>query len=284
MGIPKTTPKYTTEFDELMRAFSEHSTTEYQAVYQNEVRFNYPLIPGPYDTVWDRSDTEFSSNEDWHNSIRDTISSLTQAISKLENLAAKTRRMDPDSRAACKNALAEAAHKLESQIDSINFHYPLPSNQEGYLLDNGPVPQEDLPRFILDTPERIIIWTKPLPPKTEKASELVLTELRNLLYSHDLPWLQDWHCDFIHVYSPEDLIGVRDVDNYLYKPFIDALALALHTKDSYDHFSCAMYNFPSSAVKNGCYIHICKRAEKVSFFQDFEEVVLDAQNPQKTPK
>ena len=94
-----------------------------------------------------------------------------------------------------------------------------------------------------------------------------------MLWDTDFAHFNKWHCDFIHVYHPDDANGIYDVDNYAYKPIIDAFVRALRSRDSLDHFSCGMYNFGSKNLKIGTYIHIYKRDEKVSLFRDFEELI-----------
>lgn len=94
-----------------------------------------------------------------------------------------------------------------------------------------------------------------------------------MLWDTDFAHFKKWHCDFIHVYHPDDAGGVYDVDNYAYKPIIDAFTRAFRTGDRLEHCSFSMYNYSSENIKTGTYIYICNRDEKVAFFQDFEKLV-----------
>lgn len=101
---------------------------------------------------------------------------------------------------------------------------------------------------------------------------MVFQELQEMLWDTQFAHFDKWHCDFIHVYSGEDFEGIYDVDNYAYKPIIDAFVGALRTRDNFDHFSFSMYNYRSETLKKGCFIHVYKRDEKVAVFQKIEEL------------
>lgn len=262
------------ELNDLLRAFAEHDSEGYRSEYQKELERLYPKVPQDIRPVWDRTDAEHSTNAKLRASLHASIHASTKAISAIQAEIGREGRMTPQKRSQYKNILSEAVHKLEEQIDTISLSYPLPIDRDGYLLDIGTDTCDHLPSIILDTPEKIIIWMKRLPSKNESTRTLSITELRQLLYSHNLTPFKSWHCDFIHVYSPDNPTGIRDVDNYLYKPIIDLLAMALFAKDSLNNFSYAMYNLPSETLKSGTYICICKREEKVQFFQDFENQIL----------
>lgn len=272
--MAKTNEQAEKELNDLLRAFAEHGSEGYRSDYEKELERLYPIVPEDVRPIWDRADELHPRNESLHTMIQTAMESIAKATVALQVEMGRQNRMTPQRRTQYRDAMTEAIHKLEDLLEELSLHYPLPIGKEGYLLDIGTEPCGELPRIILDTPEEIIIWMKRLPPKGENAKSLGVSELRRLLYSRDLPHFKKWHCDFIHVYSPDKPVGMLDVDNYLYKPIIDLLAMALFAKDSLDNFSYALYNLPSETIKSGTYIHIFKREEKVLFFQNFEEQIL----------
>lgn len=278
--MAKTNEQAEKELNDLLRAFAEHDSEGYQSDYEKELEQLYPNVPEDVRPIWDRTDDVHPRNEPLHTMIQTAMESIAKATVALQAEMDRGKRMTPQKRKRYKNALTRAIHDLEELVDEVSMSYPLPIGREGYLMDIGTESCDYLPRIILDTPEKIIIWMKRLPSKNESARFLGITELRQLLYSRDLPHFKKWHCDFIHVYSPDKPVGMLDVDNYLYKPVIDLLAMALFAKDSLDNFSYALYNLPSETIKSGTYIHICKREEKVQFFQDFEKLVLASGSPE----
>ena len=83
-----------------------------------------------------------------------------------------------------------------------------------------------------------------------------------------IPSFWDLTLRFFHIFTPQEsccILGAKDAENYLYKPFIDALALSLRITDSPFTFSYSAYNLASKNTNPGCYIKITKRAEKVGF-------------------
>lgn len=278
--MTKTDDRTQAELNDLLHAFAVHNSEGFQSDYQKELAKLYPKVPEAVRPIWDRTDGEYPSNTEMHATLQTAIDALTKATTALQAESDRTCRMTPQKRSQYKKVLSEAIHELEDQLDELSSKYPLPSGVKGYLLDIGSDPCEQLPCILLDTPERIILWMKRLPHKSESIGSLGITELRQLLYSHDLTPFRSWHCDFIHVYLPDKPMGILDVDNYLYKPIIDILSMALFAKDSYDNFSYAMYNLPSKSIRSGTYIHICTRDEKVPFFQDFEKMILAVQSSQ----
>ena len=159
---------------------------------------------------------------------------------------------------------------FEELLSELQFRYPLPSDSPHRKPPKDLEPY--LPKLLLCTQDRILIWMPRLPAKSTSVHCQILKSLRQMLRQHDLPHIPQWHCDLIHAYPEYMLAGVQDVDNYPYKPIIDALAMALFAPDSFDNFSCAMYNLPTANLKPGCYIRICNRSEKVQFLQDFEKL------------
>jgi hypothetical protein len=113
-----------------------------------------------------------------------------------------------------------------------------------------------------------------MPPKgRDPFCSVLFKEAVDLLRHANLPRLQKWHCDIIHCYHPDRPGGVLDADNYHTKPILDAIAMAMFTKDSYDNFSLSQYNFPTTDLAPGFYIHVFKRAENVQLLQDFITLV-----------
>jgi hypothetical protein len=247
-------------------------TKNLEIIYQQ-----YPGVPAPYPLTWDRNDTELPLDDEWQHMLQATATALHRAVDVCNQLADRSERTTRNGLIHNKNALLCAIHKAEDLVAKLSTLYPLPT------LSNYRIARSNLdlaprtPALLHNGAERILIWLPRLPSKKRGTNSLLFQELQELLAESDLPHLDKWHCDFIHIYHPNNLTGILDVDNYDYKPVIDALTLALTTQDSFDHFSLSMYNLPHTELNPGCYIHISKRNEKVGFFQDFIKFVQASQ-------
>ena len=214
-----------------------------------ELKKKYPGVPYPLSEVWERSDSDIP-----HNLER-------------EEMVNKTT-----------NALKEAVFRAEALLDELQFKYPLPSKERSRYTRAGKNLQAHLPQILLNSEDCVIIWMPSMPAIGHSVNNLLFAELSDLLLSHDFPHFKKWHCDFVHVF-PQEMLGCRDVDNYPYKPVIDALTLAFRTRDGGDYFSCSMYNHFTKSIKQGCYIVVTKRNEKVGFFADFVKCISGLEAP-----
>lgn len=244
-----------------------------------ELRRKYPGVPDLYREKWLMSDEAHLNNSgEWKNLLNAT-GKATQDVSTIcSYLAKETGSMSLERLRAEKKALLYALHKIEDLLEALDWSYPTEDRNCIKLAKDVPALTGRIPEILVKTEDRILIWMPRLPATAKWARSVGYKELTDLLYQEcaNLPRLGQWHCDFFHVFDPQNLVGVRDVDNYAYKPIIDSLARALCANDGYDNFSCAMFNYPSETLKIGCYIHIYKRAEKVAFFQDFERLASAA--------
>lgn len=241
-----------------------HSIEEY-------IQCRYPGVPPPYYLAWARSDENAGLDTERDAALLKAATALETAAATCRALASKTTNMTCIELTEHRNKLAEAVHRGEDQLADLRYRYPMPAK---HWYSNTPLKdgvREFAPRLLVNTEDRILFWMPPLPAKSLRTNNLIFTEFTDLLHAHDFPHLGQWHCDFFHAHKEDDLTGVRDVDNYPYKPVIDALSRAFFSKDSYDNFSCAMYNISSNILHPGCYIDVCKRGQKVRFFSDFEK-------------
>lgn len=225
---------------------------------------DYPDVPDPHQTTWAISDQETRSSNDWQAHLSKTKSAL---------LAAATQQTTPASLTATINRLKTALYKTEDTLAALHDMYPLPSVRTTSDLAVQSDPAIPAPMLLYHSNDQILFRLPALPNKSRSANSLLYTDFRSLLQAHQFAPFGAWHCDFIHVFSPSNegaILGARDVDNYPYKPFIDALVLALRSPDAAFNFSCSMYNMLSDRIKAGHYILVSKRSEKVGVFHDFE--------------
>ena len=254
-----------------IRHSKSHAPTE--SPIEAMFRERYPDVSEHYRQSWHRSDEVAQNNDDRTTATNNLIALMEQAISACRQLQEQTVPMTPNLLSSYKLPLSKIIHSAQELLDTLDGDYPIPGSNAYTQMIACKELSEIAPKVLRNTDEQIVIWTNALPSKYTKAANLYLEEIRYFLYSQDFPTFTDWHCDFIHVHPTTSLKGVRDVDNYPYKPVIDALAFALHARDSYDHFSYAAYNHPCDSIPSGCYICITKRAQKVGFFRDFENLI-----------
>ena len=235
------------------------------------IRHRYPGVPPPYHLVWARSDENAGLNTERKVALLKAAAAMDKASATCRTLASKTTNMTCVELAEHRNKLAEAVHRGEDQLADLRYMYPMPTNHRYSNTPSNEGLREFTPRLLTNTVDHVLFWIPPLPAKSLRANNLIFAEFTDLLHAHIFPHFGQWHCDFFHVHKEDDLTGVRDVDNYPYKPIIDALSNTFFAKDSYDNFSCAMYNISSNRLRPGCYIDVCKRAQKVRILTDFEE-------------
>lgn len=247
--------------------------------YVKEIYQLYPDVPAPHPLKWDENDTTLPQDPQWQKTLQNTAAALRQAAEVCDQLSAKTERTTPKGLTQGKNALLCAVHYAEDLVAELSMHYPLPSASNYKIAKSNPDLASRIPVLRLNSEDSILIWMPRLPSKKRGTDSMVFQELREMLWENDFAHINKWHCDIIHIYRPNDLTGILDADNYFYKPVIDAIALALRSKDSRDHFSYSLYNFPHETIKPGCYIHVYKREEKVAIFRDFEGLISRSEQP-----
>ena len=258
--------------DNIMSAFSQHMLAlDIPLLIEGAIQRQYPGVPPPYYLSWARSDENAGQNTERNAALLKAATALETAAATCRTLASKTTHMTCNELAEHRNKLAEAVHRGEDQLAELRYRYPMPAKHWYSTTPLKDGIREFSPKLLVNTEDRILFWMPPLPAKTLRTNNLIFSEFTDLLHAHDFPHLGQWHCDFFHAHKEDDLTGVRDVDNYPYKPIIDALSRAFFAKDSYDNFSCAMYNISSKNLHPGCYIDVCKRGQKVRFLSDFEK-------------
>ncbi len=248
--------------------------------YQQIVAEKYPDVAEAYRPRWDDSDTLLPKNEEWKDLLARTISDLEQAIKTCQRLSDNPPAvMTPMTLTRFKNTLLRATHKTEDVITEITLSYPTPGQSNYDIAKSDPELAERIPQVLLNKEENIVIWTPRFPSKKRGIDSLTYQEFQEMLWRNTFAHFDKWHCAFIHTYRPENALGILDVDNYLYKPFIDAIARAIISIDDYKHFSCSMFNLPSENLKPGCYILISKSTQKVGNLENSILALLG----QKTP-
>ena len=235
-----------------------------------ELKEKYPGVPYPLSEVWERSDYDVPRNLEREEMVNNTAKALMVAADICPSIQSTNAPTSLEAYLNYTNALKEAVFRTEALLDELQFKYPLPTKERSRYTRAEKNLQAHLPQILLNSEDCVIIWMPNMPAIGHSVNNLLFAELKDLLLSHDFPPVKKWHCDFIHVF-PEEMLGCRDVDNYPYKPVIDALTLAFFTRDGSDYFSCSMYNHFTKSIKQGCYIVVTKRDEKVGFFADFEE-------------
>ena len=250
--------------------------TEPGPPYLVRIKATYPDVPEPHYLTWDHSDQHTRKSSDWQAALSKAKSALVAAAKECDALAAADEPTRPKNLLVTANRLKSSIYRTEDILSSLSGMYPLPDTRNTSYTTNPDGLHEYTPKLLSVSSEQIIIWLPVLPPKNRNTNSHLFTSFRELLRSSDLPQLVCWHCDFIHVFQrPRQglILGARDVDNYPYKPIIDALASSLKTHDSAFQFSCGMYNILSDRIDSGCYIRITDRSQKVGFWGDFENLI-----------
>lgn len=244
----------------------------YLPPYLNTLPNCYPGVPDPYYYSWERTDIYTKHTADHEALLNRTDTALQQAREVCQSLHQRKKPMTVHDLHTIKTTVLHALHSLDEVLTTLTLNYPLPNKTAYSLIAENSDLKKFAPELLLNTQERILIRLPAMPRKSRATSSHLYHEFIGLLRANRFSSFPYWHCDFIHVYHPENIRGIKDVDNYPYKPIIDALARSLTTKDSNTHFSCGMYNHVSETTKPGSYIVIYKLDEKVRFFQDFEEL------------
>lgn len=247
-----------------------------------QLKEKYPGIDYPLSEIWDRNDIGAQRDEERKEFLSGAITALTAAAANCQKLllamdqqhTTTTEEVDEYNR-----TLKTAIWKTEELLAEMSFKYPYRTEDRHHKTRGYKNLQKYLPQLLLNSEDCVIIWLPNLPAINHTENSLVFTELRDLLFPVRLPTFKKWHCDFIHVFANEHRMGVRDVDNYPYKPIIDVLTFALWTTDSGDSFSCSMYNYFTDAIKKGCYVRVTKRSQKANFFEEFEKQILALETP-----
>ena len=236
----------------------------------------YPQVQPLYRPAWQDSDEALPLDEEWQQALGKALAAVEAAKKTLCQFQHTGEApMTPARLKSLQQSLLFANHQLDDIITATTKQYPLPERSFFDIASGNPKLEPYLPKMIVDHPDRLVIWMPVLPPARRTVDSHIFKEFDGLLQTiGDRPQFQQWHSDFIHVFHPTALRGIRDVDNYNYKPLIDALALAFGTRDCTDKFSSAQYNLLTERIQPGCYIHISKRCEKVPFFQFFEDLIL----------
>lgn len=257
-------------FEDISHLFDHHLP------YSTDHMADYPDVPDPHQTTWTISDQETRHSNDWQAHLSKTKSALLVAAEECDVLATATQQTTPASLTMSINRFKSSLYKAEDTIAALHDLYPLPAVRTPSDLAAQPDPAIPTPMLLYHSDDQILFWLPALPNKSRSTNSHLYTDFRELLQTHQFPLWGAWHCDFIHVFSPSNegaILGARDVDNYPYKPFIDALVLALRTSDGAFNFSYSAYNFVSNSIQSGCYILVSKRDKKVGFFQDFENLI-----------
>ena len=253
----------------LLNVFGVSAFTAPPTPYEAFLEEKYSDVPAPYRQVWEQSDEELAQGQERRDLIVRTITAHEHAIQVSKSMLLQDTETTPAKILATKNTLKAAVHRAEELLAEISLSYPLAQNR-GHLLTAeesdsiGPIP-----KLIFSNENAFMIWLPYLPSRRRAATSLLFQEAQDILFNAELPHLKNWHCDFIHCYNPKHIVGVYDVDNHDYKAIIDLLARAMYSKDSYDHFSCGMYNLATAELEPGCYVRVIKRETKDSFFRDF---------------
>lgn len=239
-----------------------------------QIQARYPGVPYPLYYSWERSDRDMPRDLEQIASLGNTVAALELAAKACKTLLSKQEPMTPEMLNEILGRMTEAAFRVEDQLGDLRLKYPMPVKRHRNRVVSSPQLRHFTPKMLSCTDAQFLIWTPMLPAIGAEKNSIIFTTLFDLLLTAELPTISQWHCDFFHVFRPEQMIGARDVDNYPYKPVIDAIARAMFTRDCAEHFSCSMYNLCSENLTPGCYIRVTKRAEKVPFFTEFESSVL----------
>ncbi len=253
----------------LLDVFGASAFTASPTPYETFLEEKYPDVPAPLRLIWEQSDKELVQGQEWRDQIESTITAHERAINAGKSMLEQGMETTPAKIRVTKNTLKAAIHRAEELLMQINLSYPLVQDRSHSSTEEKADGIGPIPKLIFSNENAFMLWLPYLPSRRRAATSLLFQETQDLLFSTDVPRLKNWHCDFVHCYHPKHIVGVYDVDNHDYKVIIDLLARAMFSKDSYDHFSCGMYNLATTALAPGCYIRVVKRETKGLFFHDF---------------
>lgn len=253
----------------LLNVFGASVFTSAPTPYEDFLEKKYPDIPAPYRQIWARSDEELAQGQERRDLIERTITAHERAIQVSKSMLLQDTETTPAKIRATKNTLKAAIHRAEELLTEVSLSYPIVQDRSPSLTAEESDSIGPIPKLIFSNKNAFMIWLPYLPSRRRAATSLLFQETQDLLFSTDVPRLKNWHCDFVHCYHPKHIVGVYDVDNHDYKAIIDLIAKAMFSKDSYDHFSCGMYNLATADIEPGCYMRVVKRETKDSFLKDF---------------
>lgn len=266
--------------NEFLKAFTEFCEASEPLPRETILREQYPGIEYPLSEIWSSSDERAPYDLDKKEMIKHTIAALNEASNICQGILAKTTSTTLDEVDAYNRAMKNAVFRTEALLNELGYDYPLPTEKRYRCTRSHKSLQTFLPELLCNTEDCIIIRLPNMPASGHSVNNLLFAELSDLLLNNDFSRFEKWHCDFVHVFPRDRTSGVRDVDNYPYKPVIDALVRALHSRDDEDNFSCSMFNYFCDTIKTGCYIRITKQDEKVGFFANFERQISSLNIPQ----
>ena len=229
----------------------------------------YPDVDEDYRPKWQVSDYGRRDCDEHTAQMEYAAAVLEKAADTCRKLAVQSGTGSPQQITAATNTLLHAGHKTEEVIISLKYAYPQRHSSFYEMASRIPEVAETVPKLLLCTDSEFILWMPSLPSKDRAQTSIFMRETEDLLYSANLPCFKKWHCDFVHCYPEDNLYGVLDVDNYHSKPILDVIARAMFANDGRDNFSLALYNYPTTEINRGFYIHVYKRNEKIRFLADF---------------
>ena len=150
----------------------------------------------------------------------------------------------------------------------MKLKYPLPADRRTPGVSPQISANHFTPRLLCNTEDHVLIWLPPLAKQGQGNKQPPILRILWAVTHLRIPSFWYLTLRFFHIFTPQEsccILGAKDAENYLYKPFIDALALSLRITDSPFTFSYSAYNLASKNTNPGCYIKITKRAEKVGF-------------------
>ena len=253
----------------LLDVFGTSTFTSLPTTYDAFLEEKYPDIPAPYRQVWAQSDEELAQSQEWRNLIDGTISALERAISVSKSMLEQDAETIPAKIRATKNTLKAAVHRAEELLAEISLSYPIVQNRSHSLTAENADHIGPTPKLLFSNDDEFIFWLPSLPSRKRTTTSLIYQEIKELLFSADLPHFPNWHCAFIHCFRPKHIVGVYDVDNYDYKPTIDLIARSMLAKDSFEHFSLGLYNVSTDELRPGCYVYVTSRESQECFIQTF---------------
>ena len=259
MNRPFTKQKDDEHHQTLLNVFGASVFTATPALYCDFLEEKYPDVPAPYRQVWAQSDEELAQGQERRDLIETTITALERAINVSKSMLVQDTETTLTKIRTTKNTLKAAVHRAEELLTEISLSYPLAQDRSHSLTVEEADGIGPIPKLIFSNENEFMIWLPYLPSRRRTTTSLLFQEIQSLLFNAEIPHVKNWHCDFVHCYNPKHIVGVYDVDNHDYKAIIDLLARAMYTTDSYDHFSCGMYNLATAELEPGCYIHVVKR-------------------------
>ena len=243
--------------------------------FLESIRQQYPQVPEQHQMTWYLNDEKLPQLEERNEMILKHAEALEAAAQLCRHLAQSQQHVTtPAEIEEQKTTLIRAAHHAEELLIDIAGRYPMPELTIYKLARKCSDTSAYTPKLLKNSDEHIVIWMPHLPTKKARTTDHILfQELSDLLFEEKFPQFKKWHCDFVHVFDPDEPFGILDADNYLYKPIIDALTFAIQSKDCMEYFSYSFYNLENKTVHPGTYIVVSNRTQKVEFFDFFASLI-----------